>query len=152
MLDKLTDYLLHPALWIAVLIIGMLGEIAKNLALGPKKSWPKDGFRGWRGVYVVTYKAHALVVGALMGLIPGLPVTDLFKEPGSNLGAVMFYCGAGAISMIAYATIVGSIKTAISNYGKRLGAAAEPEVASGGSEAAEEPADPESAKDATEEP
>ena len=61
-----------------MLVIGTLGEVAKRLILGPKKTWPKDAdghiaFTGWRGVYAVTYKLHALLVGALIGLVSGIP-------------------------------------------------------------------------------
>lgn len=121
MLDGLTEYLTHPALWVAILAIGGLGEIAKKLVLGPKSKWPKDGFRGWRGVYAVTYKAHAMFVGALAGWLLPLPVASSFAEDG-QAGRAMFYLGAGALSMIGYATIVGNIKTFLENRGKKLAA------------------------------
>lgn len=117
-IDALGGYFSHPALWVAVLIIGTLGDVVKKLVLpGPM---PKDGWPGWRGVYYVTYKAHALAVGALMGLIPGLPVSDAFETEGPA-GPVLFYAGAGAIAMIGYAALVGTIKNAIENRKAKRG-------------------------------
>lgn len=124
MLDQLTDWLTHPSTWIAVLVIGTCGEVAKRLILGPKKSWPKDAdghtaFRGWRGVYAVTYKLHALLVGALIGLIPGIPVVESLRTEGWA-GAVLQYTGNGALAMIAYASVVGTIKSAFEVYAPKL--------------------------------
>lgn len=117
MLD-LISWLGHPSTWIAVLIIGGAGEIAKQLILGPKKLWPKDGFPGWKGVYAVTYRFHAVVVGALIGCIPGLPVIEALQTEGIA-GSAMQYAGDGALAMIAYTAIVGTIKAIIKNFGKR---------------------------------
>lgn len=119
MLNGLTEYLAHPALWIAILAIGGCGEIAKKLILGPKSKWPKEGFPGWRGVYFVTYKAHAMIIGGGAGWLLPLPVSSAFAEDG-QAGQAMFYLGAGAIAMIAYAIIVGNIKTFFKNQGKKL--------------------------------
>lgn len=120
MLDALIAYITHPALWITVLVIGGAGEIAKKLILGNPHDMPKTGYPGFKGVYYVTYKFHAVVVGGLAGLIPGLPVTEALATEGVA-GGVMFYAGAGAIAMIAYASVVGSIKNGVKNYGKKLG-------------------------------
>jgi hypothetical protein len=119
MLDALIAYIAHPALWISVLVIGLAGEIAKKLILGDQKDMPKTGYPGVKGVYYVTYRFHAVVVGGLIGLIPGIPVTDALRTEGMA-GGVMFYAGAGAVAMIAYATVVSSIKSAVANYGKKL--------------------------------
>ena len=120
MLEALTAWLLHPATWIAVLVIGTAGEIAKKLILGDPKAMPKSGYPGLKGVYFVTYKAHGIFVGAALGLIPGLPMTEALATDGVA-GSVMMYGGAGALAMIAYAGVVGSIKNAIKLWGARLG-------------------------------
>jgi hypothetical protein len=120
MLDALIAYIAHPALWISVLVIGLAGEIAKKLILGDKKDMPKEGYPGFKGVYYVTYRFHAVAVGALLGMIPGLPVTEALATEGMA-GGVMFYAGAGAIAMITYASVVSSIRSAVANYGKKLG-------------------------------
>jgi hypothetical protein len=90
----------------AALIIGMLGEVAKKL------TGAKPGDKGWRGVYIVTYKAHALAVGACVGLAGhyvGIPVPGVF---GDNLGgAVLAYTLAAGVAMVGYASIVGVIKS-----------------------------------------
>jgi hypothetical protein len=124
MLDHLINWLTHPSTWIAVLVIGTCGEVAKRLILGPKKHWPKDAdghvaFRGWRGVYAVTYKLHALLVGAVIGLIPGIPVVESLQSDGWA-GAVLQYAGDGALAMVAYASVVGTIKSAFETYAPKL--------------------------------
>lgn len=119
-MEALFAWLAHPSTWIAVLIIGGAGEVAKQLILGPKKAWPKDGFRGWKGVYVVTYKFHAIIVGGLIGLVPGLPVLESLQTEGIA-GSVMQYAGDGALSMVCYATVVGTARAIIENFGKRVG-------------------------------
>jgi len=98
----------------AAFIIGMLGEVAKKLVNA------KPGDKGLKGVYIVTYKAHALFVGALLGLaLFGLkgPVPEVFGvECG---GYVLAYATAGGIAMVGYASIVGVIKSAIENFRAR---------------------------------
>jgi hypothetical protein len=119
MFAALIAYLTHPAFWIALLVIGGIHETGKKLVLGPKEKWPKDGFRGWKGVYRVTCKSHSLVLGALLGLIPGMPVTESLATEGLA-GSMMFYMGAGACAMIGYASVVGVFKDVLANYGKKL--------------------------------
>ncbi|MBN8609637.1 MAG: hypothetical protein J0L92_03585 [Deltaproteobacteria bacterium] len=120
-MDELMSWLGHPSTWITVLIVGTLGEVAKALILGPKKTWPKDAdghvaFRGWRGVYAVTYKVHALVVGALFGLVPGVPVIEALHSEGVA-GAVLQYAGNGALAMVTYTSVVGTLKSLFEMYG-----------------------------------
>ncbi|MBN8609130.1 MAG: hypothetical protein J0L92_00995 [Deltaproteobacteria bacterium] len=124
-MDELMSWLGHPSTWITVLIIGTMGEVAKVLILGPKKSWPRDAdghfaFRGWRGAYAATYKVHALAVGALLGFVPGVPVITALQSDGVA-GAVLQYSGNGALAMVAYASLVGTIKGVIERYGRRFG-------------------------------
>lgn len=128
MFENLIDWLTHPSTWITVLIVGSLGEVAKALILGPRKDWPKDAagnisFTGWRGVYVVTYRVHALPVAALVGLVPGIPVIDSLRTDGWA-GAVLQYAGNGALAMVVYASVVGTLKKAFEVYGSRLAALA----------------------------
>lgn len=112
--------------WITVIIIlpfiiGMLGEIAKKLVLRGKM--PDAGWMGWRGVYYVTYRAHALAVGAGFGAgakAMGIPFPELFGDTiasGALAGAF-----AGGVAMVGYATIVKTIQAAIKQVGLRLGA------------------------------
>lgn len=119
MFDGLIAYFTHPAFWIALLVIGTIHETGKQLVLGKKHKWPKDGFKGWKGVYRVTMKLHSLILGALFGLIPGLPVTSGLATEGIS-GSVMFYLGAGAAAMVGYASVVGTVKDLLANYGKKL--------------------------------
>jgi len=119
MLDGLVAYFTHPAFWVALLVIGSVHETGKKLILGPKDKWPKEGFKGWKGVYRVTCKNHSLVMGALIGLIPGMPVTEALTTEGM-MGSVIFYVGAGIGAMIGYASVVGTVKDVLANYGKKL--------------------------------
>jgi hypothetical protein len=119
MLDSLVAYLTHPAFWVALLVIGTVHETGKQLVLGKKENWPKEGFKGWKGVYRVTMKLHSLILGGLLGVIPGLPVTESLATEGVA-GSVLFYVGAGCGAMIGYASVVGTFKDALANYGKKL--------------------------------
>lgn len=114
--------------WILVLlvlpfIIGMMGEVVKKLAL--PGTMPEGGWVGWRGVYFVTYKLHALCVGAVFGI--GL---FLFHIPwpkdvfGDSVGGAML-AGAlsGGVAMVSYAAIVGVWKNSVKLVAARLGAA-----------------------------
>lgn len=101
------------------LMIGICGEVAQKLILGPKHRWPKDGFPGWRGVYYVTVPTHAVLVGACVGLIGhpwGLPVPAAF---GVDLGgAVLAYAVAGALSASYYDVIVKTGRRVIERLGQ----------------------------------
>jgi hypothetical protein len=99
----------------------MMGEIVKKLVLrGPM---PKTGWPGWRGVYYVTYRAHALAVGAGFGAgcaALTIPFPALFG--GSVAGGALAGAFAGGVAMVGYATIVKTIQAAIRQVGLRLGA------------------------------
>ncbi len=109
--DLMTEWL--PILG-AALIIGIAGEVVKKL-VGAKAGDP-----GVKGLYFVTYKAHGVIVGAAMGVAGhpmGLPTPAAF---GTGMaGAVLAYAVAGGIAMVAYQSIVGSLKNAIEHVGKR---------------------------------
>lgn len=106
----------------AMLIIATLGEIAKKLVLGPKSKWPAEGFKGLKGVYWVTYKAHAIVAGvlgaALGSLVGGLPVPEMFVTDGLA-GAMLNYGGDGAAAMVLHASLWGNGKTFMEMLRKR---------------------------------
>ena len=108
-MDALLAALTHPALWVAAIVIGTLGEVAKNLVRA------KAGDKGWRGVYYVTYRAHAILVGASLGALSfagiELPVAEGFSEGG---GPVLFYACSGALAMIGYDSIVKTLKKTLS--------------------------------------
>lgn len=98
----------------AALIIGMFGEVMKKLV------GAKPGDPGLKGVYIVTYKVHALIVGALMGLggsYIGLPVPEVF---GTALGgSVLAYTASGGVAMVGYSSIVGTIKSTLAHIGAK---------------------------------
>lgn len=118
MFDMLINWLGHPITWIEILVIGMVTEIMKTLMLGPKSKWPKDGFTGWRGVYFVTYRAHALLIGAVFGLVGAylipLPVPEKgFEGTG---GILAYHVGNAALAMVLYAALVGVLIKAVTTY------------------------------------
>ena len=102
------------------LIIGAMGEAAKKLILGTVKP-SKQGFKGWRGVYVVTLRVHAVIVGALIGLVGHsfeLPVPDYF---GASLGGVVLaYACAGVIASFAYDALVKVPRNLIGFFTRQL--------------------------------
>jgi len=115
-MEQLTETLMHPALWLAALAIGLGGEVAKKL------TGAKAGDAGWRGVYFVTLPVHAPIIGALLGLASvavngwlGLsaPTSDAFAE---GLGPVLFYSGAGVLASLCYVSIVRVIKRAVAAW------------------------------------
>ena len=111
-----------PVLLVAPFIIGMMGEVVKGLALPGKM--PETGWVGWRGIFFVTYKAHALAVGALAGLVAATLNIPWPKEVfGEGLGGgALAYCFSGGVAMVGYASIVGVIRNAIRLVGARVGA------------------------------
>ena len=96
------------------LVIGIFGEVARKLVRA------KAGDKGFKGVYFVTFKAHGVFVGAAIGLLGfpvGIPVPVVF---GAGLGgAVLAYAGSGALAMVAYSTMVGTLKNLIRHKGAR---------------------------------
>lgn len=123
MIDAVLETLLHPALWIGAIAVGMLGEVAKKLVLGPRAKWPKDGFRGWRGVYYVTLPLHAMAAGVALWWGPALlgyplPVSAAFDGDG---GYALFGLGVGALSVVGYATFVEGVQRALKSWSKKLG-------------------------------
>lgn len=103
----------------APLLIGACGAVAQKLILGPRNAWPPGGFPGWRGVYHVTVPLHAILVGAVLGLVghrAGLPVPAVFGEDLG--GAVLAYAVAGALSAAYYDAVVKTAKRVIERFGE----------------------------------
>lgn len=106
--------------WILVLgavpfIIGMCGQVARNIVLGNKRR-ESDGHTGWRRIYWATLPLHALAVGAWVGLIGhkyGIPVPKVFGE--TMAGSILAYTTSGGISVIGYDAIVKTIRRILEN-------------------------------------
>ncbi len=136
MIDVFIEWLTFMPNLAAMLIIGVAGEVAKKLILGPKYKWPMEtiqtkkgpkeivAFTGFKGVYAVTYKVHAIFVGVAVAVIGsafgGLPVPEHFAGDGWG-GAMLNYGGCGAAAMVAHAALIGQGKTFTDLIRVRLG-------------------------------
>lgn len=108
-LSVLSDWAFHPALWATVIAIGLAGEGVKRIV------GPTGGKRGWRGVFEVTMFAHPMLVGAAIGLIPGLPRPESFGT--ETAGGVLFYLSGGVLAVIAYDAVKRGLLAAIKRFG-----------------------------------
>lgn len=106
----------------AIVIIGMIGEVVKRLVLGDKTKRSAEDYKGFKRFYFVTYKAQAIILGALIGLIPGMPVPEAFQGDGFA-GALLNYAGDGAASMVVYAALIGNAKSYVDHLKRRASAA-----------------------------
>lgn len=90
------------------MVIGMTGQVMKQL-IGAKA-----GDTGWRGVYFVTFRAHALVAGAALtaGLwYLGLPLpAALGTELGGAIAHGLF---AGMLAMVAYDVLYKGVRAVV---------------------------------------
>jgi len=91
-------------------IIGMCGQVARNIVLGNKRR-ESDNLVGWRRIYWATLPLHALAVGAWTGLLGykyGLPVPDAFGD--TLAGSILAYTMSGGVSVVGYDAIVKTIR------------------------------------------
>ena len=105
----LAAWITHPALWATVLFLGLGLEVLKRFV------GPTAGKRGWRGVYEVTMPLHAMALGALLGLVPGLPRPTSFGV--ETAGGVLFYLSAGVLSVLAYDVVRRGVVKAVERFG-----------------------------------
>jgi len=107
--------------WLIILgvvpfIIGMCGQVVRNIVLGNKRR-ESDGHAGWRRIYWATLPLHALAVGAWTGLLGykyGLPVPAAF---GNTLaGSILAYTTSGGVSVVGYDAIVKTLRRILENY------------------------------------
>jgi putative lipase involved disintegration of autophagic bodies len=107
--------------WIIVLgvapfIIGMCGQVARNIVLGNKRR-ETDCHTGWRRIYWVTLPLHALAVGVWVGLIGyeyGLPVPAAFGD--KLAGSILAYTMSGGVSVVGYDAIVKTLRRLLGSY------------------------------------
>lgn len=105
---------LSPPVIVTALALGTLGEVAKR-AVNAKK-----GSSGWRGVYYVTLPAHPVLLGALLGFVPVLPVAIPLAVEGYD-GAARFatYLYAGIVCKVAYDLLVSTLRRALGQKAAR---------------------------------
>lgn len=91
-------------------IIGMCGQVARNIVLGNKRR-ESDNLKGWKRIYWTTLPLHALGVGTIAGLIGykyGLPVPSAFGD--TLAGSILAYMMSGGVSVVGYDAIVKTIR------------------------------------------
>jgi hypothetical protein len=107
--------------WLIILgvvpfIIGMCGQVIRNIVLGNKRR-ESDGHVGWRRLYWATLPLHALAVGAGVGLIGyeyGLPVPIAFGK--TLAGSMLAYTLSGGVSVVGYDAIVKTLRRMLETY------------------------------------
>lgn len=107
--------------WIIVLgvvpfIIGMCGQVARNIVLGNNQR-QGDVRTGIKRLYWATLPLHALGVGAWVGTIGykyGLPVPEAFGD--TMAGSILAYTMSGGISVVGYDAIVKTIRRMLDSY------------------------------------
>lgn len=105
-----------PIIIIMALIIGTIGEVSKRMIKA------QAGDKGWKGVYYVTLPAHPVIVGALFGLIPWLPVPDeLTKEGYEAWGRFGAGVLGGVVCKVAYDLIISTVRRLLGQKGAREG-------------------------------
>ncbi len=104
----------------AIFVIGTLCNVIRRVVLGSKADMRSNTvpFKGWRAIYNATYKAQAIIIGVLFGLVPGMPVPEAFAGDGIG-GVVLNYAGDGAAAMVVYAIVVGNARNYIDNQLKK---------------------------------
>jgi hypothetical protein len=107
--------------WLIILgvvpfIIGMCGQVVRNLILGNRRR-ETDAHVGWRRIYWATLPLHALIVGALTGIVGfkyGLPVPKAFGE--TLAGSILAYTTSGGVSVVGYDAIVKTLRRMLETY------------------------------------
>jgi hypothetical protein len=90
----------HWPFMVVALLLGVTGEVVKRLvkhreALKPKVVWPS--------VYHATLPLHAPLIGALVGLLPGIPCPEAFCTDAPS--KILYYVAAGMLSSYVYAAV-----------------------------------------------
>jgi len=109
----------NPTIVIIAFVIGTGGEVAKRAVNA------KAGDAGWKGVYYVTMPAHPILVGALIGLIPWLPIPEaLTKEGYEFAGRLGTGVLSGVLCKIGYDVLVSTAKRLLGQGAARVAAVA----------------------------
>jgi len=112
MIQNFTEWLFFAPNIVSIIIIGVLSEVFKTIVLGDKKTKVEAKYTGLKRVYFITYKAQAIVIGAIIGLLPGIMVPESFQGEGIA-GSILNYAGTGAAAMVFYSAIISNIKSHI---------------------------------------
>lgn len=106
MLDDFT----HWPFVVAALIFASVGQTMKRTVF----TWERigDGI-GWRRRLMwwarKTLPLHPVAIGALLGLVPGIPTSP--DVPATTAAACLYYAGAGVVSTWVFDLMRGLLKT-----------------------------------------
>jgi len=102
-------------LGVAPFLIGMCGQVAKNITLDEKTL--KKSLKGWKRIYKLTLPLHAIGAGIAIGFVGykfGIPVPDAF---GTEIGgSILAYALSGGIAIVGYDSIVKTLLRIIETY------------------------------------
>lgn len=93
-MDDSLIWTIAQAVWpvvVAAAILRELGQTAKKFMPAPETGWLAK-------VLWMTMPLHPIVVGALFGMSPFAPVSDLVASVGDHAGP-LYYAGAGFLSV-----------------------------------------------------
>ena len=111
----------NPTIVILAFVIGTMGEVAKRAIRA------KAGDTGWKGLYYVSMPAHPILVGALIGLIPWLPIPEaLTKEGHEFAGRLGTGVLSGVLCKIGYDVLVSTAKRLLGQGAARVASTVAP--------------------------
>lgn len=122
------DLLSHWPFITTALIFSTVGQITKGTVFTLEKIGDGKGFvRGllWWGRK--TLPLHPVICGALLGLVPGIPVSS--GVPQTTAATVLYFAGAGVCSTWVFSTLSSLLKQKGVELGGSMRPSAPPEDA-----------------------
>lgn len=116
------DLGMNPIVILSAVFIGVFGEIAKRLVSSKKLEEEVLSYRDsakprakapplWKRIYYITLPAQAIIVGLLLGLVPGLPIAEPLQKEGMEFwGRLVTYGVAGVFCKVGYDTLISTAK------------------------------------------
>lgn len=94
---NLTFILAHWPFLVVSLALGIVGSVIKVAVLGKYRS---RVFVGWRHWFHMTLPLHAMLTGALLGMMPFMPCPEDICTEGAI--KVLYYAASGMLSSYVY--------------------------------------------------
>lgn len=106
----MADLLAHWPFLTAALIFAAAGQVAKGAVF--TREAIRARMPGWQGHALwwgrKTLALHPVAVGALVGLIPGIPTSP--GVPGTLAASCLYFAGAGIFSTFGFSVLKGLLK------------------------------------------